>query len=394
MHRVIRFLFASIALFLVVSSFRGGGVIAAQEFSLNREKIRPVPIQSGVVNLSPENTSIEFIGTHVGAETKPRLGGFEKFQGEISVDGSSIQSLNVEIDIGSVWTEFSNLTRHLQQPDFLDAGAFGSAKFESTSIVPGKTDGEVSIDGNLTLHGETEKISIPGKLDVGENGLTLISLFKIDRTAFGMNQNLEGVDPTVSIGVVVGQPTAAKKEQANAGGGRRRRGGGGGGGQAQSEPPPAAPASGLRVGDVVESWHPIHVAGPDKGTRACPICNYPEYPAVIIFANDGENTAALLSEMEQLLADPNHDDLKIFFVVMDTPRSKLEQLATDLTVSRVAVCEIDPESKEKVFADYQIDASKGNTVMVYQNFKVHANFVDLSAADLADFKQAVATMME
>lgn len=31
-----------------------------------------------------------------------------------------------------------------------------------------------------------------------------------------------------------------------------------------------APDTGLKVGDSIPSYNPIHVAGPDKGTDTCP----------------------------------------------------------------------------------------------------------------------------
>ncbi len=37
---------------------------------------------------------------------------------------------------------------------------------------------------------------------------------------------------------------------------------------AQQEQPPD---TGLKVGDEVPAYNPIHVAGPDKGTDTCPV---------------------------------------------------------------------------------------------------------------------------
>lgn len=33
----------------------------------------------------------------------------------------------------------------------------------------------------------------------------------------------------------------------------------------------AAPDTGLKVGDAVPAYNPVHVAGPDKGTNTCPV---------------------------------------------------------------------------------------------------------------------------
>ena len=59
-----------------------------------KTKSTPVSVNSTngklICELAPSNTSIEFIGTHVGDKPKPRLGGFKKFKGRVdSIDGLS-----------------------------------------------------------------------------------------------------------------------------------------------------------------------------------------------------------------------------------------------------------------------------------------------------------------
>ena len=40
---------------------------------------------------------------------------------------------------------------------------------------------------------------------------------------------------------------------------------------AQQEQKDQPPDTGLKVGDIVPAYNPIHVAGPDKGTNTCPV---------------------------------------------------------------------------------------------------------------------------
>ncbi len=40
---------------------------------------------------------------------------------------------------------------------------------------------------------------------------------------------------------------------------------------AQQEQKEQPPDTGLKVGDFVPAYNPIHVAGPDKGTNTCPV---------------------------------------------------------------------------------------------------------------------------
>ena len=101
----------------------GGGGGSPAEFMDPREEqeFTPVPIASGVVSLSPENSKIGFVGTHVG-EPKPRTGGFERFSGTLGVDEASfaLKSVSVEIETESVWTQIGRLTDHLKNSDFFE----------------------------------------------------------------------------------------------------------------------------------------------------------------------------------------------------------------------------------------------------------------------------------
>ena len=181
----------------------------AQE-SATEIETNPVAIESvdgkKVARLEPANTRIEFVGTHVGDDPKPRLGGFKTFEGMVGVQDGKPVSVSVEMKISSIWTEFDNLTKHLMNEDFFEEDKFSSANFNSTSInVLG--DGNCTIVGELTLHGTSSAIEFPAKYTVSEKGLVLSADFKIDRTDFGMDKMTDGVEKEVSLNVVVGQAT-------------------------------------------------------------------------------------------------------------------------------------------------------------------------------------------
>jgi polyisoprenoid-binding protein YceI len=172
---------------------------------------KPVPLAKGVAALSPDNTKIQFVGTHVGAKPDPRTGGFAKFSGKAQLDeaGKSLKSVSVNVDTASLFTEIPKLTDHLKTADFFEVREYPTAKFESTKITPGK-DGQATITGNLTLHGVTKEISFPATVKVGAEGLVVKSEFSIDRTDFGMKFSPDRVEKKVSLTVVVGEKTQPK----------------------------------------------------------------------------------------------------------------------------------------------------------------------------------------
>jgi polyisoprenoid-binding protein YceI len=178
-------------------------------------KLTPVKIEDGMATLSPDNTRIQFTGTHSPPKAPdPRVGGFAKFSGEAKVDAETkkLESVSVDIDTTSLFTTIPNpamnekLTNHLRTADFFDVREYPTAKFESTEIAADE-DGLITIKGNLTLHGETKEISIPAAVSVTDEGLTLKSDFSINRSEFGMTFGEGQVDDKVSLSVAIGEKT-------------------------------------------------------------------------------------------------------------------------------------------------------------------------------------------
>ena len=187
----------------------------------------PVALKDGVAVLSPANTKVEFVGTHTGNDPKPRLGGFKKFTGVVAMneDGKSIKSIGFDFETGSLWTELGGaLTTHLKGSDYLNVEAHPTAKFASTKISAGESEGMVKVVGDFTLMGKTNEITIPMTMSNGDAGVLLKGELKLDRTEFGMNGSTDKVSKEVSITVSVGEKTAS-----GGGGGGAQRGGGRGG---------------------------------------------------------------------------------------------------------------------------------------------------------------------
>ena len=191
--------------------------VMAQE---TKTKSTPVSVNSTngklICELVPSNTSIEFIGIHVGDKPKPRLGGFKKFKGQVEIADGKPVAFKVDMEITSIWTEFDNLTKHLMNADFFEANNFPKSKFESGSIKIAK-DGNCTIQGKLTLHGVEGDFEFPAKYQSTDQGFLLTSEFKLDRTKFGMTKMTEGVEAAVSVSMSIGKPTRGVKSKAGNG---------------------------------------------------------------------------------------------------------------------------------------------------------------------------------
>lgn len=75
----------------------------------------PVPIVDGKIEISPENTKIGFTGFHTkpSPDPNPQVGGFTKFKGTLTFEGTNLKSAQIEIDATSLFTKDPKLTDHL-----------------------------------------------------------------------------------------------------------------------------------------------------------------------------------------------------------------------------------------------------------------------------------------
>lgn len=179
---------------------------AADESSAAADATEPA---EGAIKFGPENAKIGFVGIHMGDKPDPRTGGFEKFTGEAELDaeGKTLKSITAEIDTTSLWTQFDGLTAHLNGADFLETQEHPTATFTSKKIEPGAANGEVTITGDLTLHGVTKEFTFPAKFEVKDGKPTLNATFKLKRSEFGMDKLTDKVGDDVDMEIVLGQPT-------------------------------------------------------------------------------------------------------------------------------------------------------------------------------------------
>ena len=170
----------------------------------------PVPVSGGEANLTPQNTTIQFIGTHIGDRPDPRTGYFTKFTGQLTVDETNKALAGVEVDIDtlSLVTPIQKLTNHLKSPDFFNARQYPKATFQSTSVETTDADaGKYQISGNLTIRDITKPITFPATMKLTRAGVVLNSKFKIQRSEFGMIFSPDRVHDDVAMTITVGQPT-------------------------------------------------------------------------------------------------------------------------------------------------------------------------------------------
>jgi len=128
-------------------------------------------------------SKVDFVGSKV---TGVHEGGFELFEGTLSVSGGdpTTASVQVMIDATSVWSDSEQLTGHLKSEDFFSVEEFPTASFTSTEILA--TDTGYEIVGNLDLHGVEKQIRFPAEVTVTETSIQALAEFSINRFDFGI----------------------------------------------------------------------------------------------------------------------------------------------------------------------------------------------------------------
>lgn len=145
-------------------------------------------IPTGTWNLDGIHSTIGFAVKHSGVMTF--RGTFKELEAKL-VDGR----LEGAVEVASVVVDDPNLAGHLQTPDFFDAEQHPELSFASKTI---QRDGDnVSIDGDLTLRGQTHPVEITGTISgpitdgYGNQRVGLDVEATINRRDYGIDWSME-----------------------------------------------------------------------------------------------------------------------------------------------------------------------------------------------------------
>lgn len=142
--------------------------------------------------------TVDKIHSHVGFAVKHMVvatfrGEFKDYDVKLESTGDSVKLEGV-VPVTSISVDDENLTGHLLAPDFFDAERTPEIRFVSTDVRIAD-NGEVVVDGDLTIKGHTQAVEGRGTIagphtDIAGNeklGLEIETI--IDRTAYGLNWN-------------------------------------------------------------------------------------------------------------------------------------------------------------------------------------------------------------
>ena len=142
-------------------------------------------LPTGTWNADPVHSDIGFSVDYMAGTF---TGSFSKFEAQLA-DGQ----LSGSADVSSVQVKDPNLEAHLQSPEFFDAERAPQLTFESRSLT--REGDRVTIDGEITIKGETQPIELTGTFadaitdPWGNERFGLKLSGRVDRTRFGLNWN-------------------------------------------------------------------------------------------------------------------------------------------------------------------------------------------------------------
>lgn len=165
---------------------------------------------------------------------------------------------------------------------------------------------------------------------------------------------------------------------------------------------PTGKQSGLQIGEDNPSFIPFHAWGPDKGTRACPVCRYGRYHGIIYLVGNNPNWDEIkkwLTFLEQESVKRN-ERLKTYFVYgneigynNDKRQKELEQIGAELNLKNVALTFVpsmsDAESEVNL---NKVNPNVENTIIIFKQRNIVAKFIDLKPS--ADNLQIVSTTLD
>ena len=152
-------------------------------------------IATSTWNIDPVHSVAEFKVKHMMISNVK--GQFTGVSGKLTLDEADVASSRIEatIEAATINTREADRDKHLRSADFFDVEKFPVLTFQSTRVQR-TGDGELAVDGELTIHGVTRNVTFavegptaPGKDPWGNTRIGLSATTKINRKDYGLTWN-------------------------------------------------------------------------------------------------------------------------------------------------------------------------------------------------------------
>ena len=114
------------------------------------------------------------------------LGTARAISGDATVGTDNAVTGTLVIDAASIDTKVKKRDAHLRTADFFEIDKYPTIVFDATSATP-TADGQWEISGTLTVHGQTNPLSLKADVIAAGSALTVTAVADVDRTRWGLN---------------------------------------------------------------------------------------------------------------------------------------------------------------------------------------------------------------
>ncbi|MDA7977766.1 MAG: YceI family protein [Pirellulales bacterium] len=162
----------------------------------------PATTPEGAYALSQDNMSVTFVGEKPNGES--HRGRFETLSGHMKFNADNLDecSVQVTIDMDSLWSDAQGLTNHLKQNDFFNVVEYPESKFVSTQFTHVEED-TYNILGNLTIRDVTKEVTFPAIITQKDDALNLTIEYSLKRTDFNVNFKPDQVNDMVPLKIAI-----------------------------------------------------------------------------------------------------------------------------------------------------------------------------------------------
>lgn len=128
-------------------------------------------------------------------------GQFEQFEAEIRFDPDylDITEIRAAIDMNTVSTGNPASDEMLRGPQWFDTQTYPASGFSETALHKGATDGQYMLQGNLTIRGVSQLVSIPVTINIERGDARVTGETVIDRQSFGIGANSAGAPDEIVV---------------------------------------------------------------------------------------------------------------------------------------------------------------------------------------------------
>ncbi len=151
---------------------------------------------------------------------------------------------------------------------------------------------------------------------------------------------------------------------------------------------------GLSIGEESPSFTPFHAWGPDRGSKACPVCKYGRNYGILYFVKSidrPDEVRKWLAFLEKLSREKN-DLLKVYMITeaggnREETRLRLERLGRELDIRRMALTMVPDFGDEGSEVNLnRIDPKAANTFVMYKGRVIVDKYENLNP-DEASFQK-------